>query len=221
MAKRKAGSELPRLLRDLREKPDGTVSVGEVADIVERLMTTLKADPAVSRRKIFTELKGLAQFIRTTKDEIALLSPDDVKHEYLPKAADELDAIVAATADATNAIMDATEIIEAAMSGVEGETRDQLLDATTRIYEACGFQDITGQRITKVFGSLKEIETRIDALLTAFGGDVTTGKPIKALKTKKKTDKKVLTDEDLLVGPQKVGEANTQEDIDKLFASFD
>ena len=221
MAQRKAGSALPQLLQELREKLDGTVSVGEVADIIERLMAALKVDPAVSQRRILADLKDLSRLIRTNKDEIALLSPDDVKHEYLPKAADELDAIVAATADATNAIMDATEIIEAAMSGVEGETRDQLLDATTRIYEACGFQDITGQRITKVFGSPKEIETRIDALLTSFGGDVTTGKPIKALKTKKKTDKKALTDEDLLVGPQKVGEANTQEDIAKLFASFD
>ena len=220
MAQRKAGSALPQLLQELREKPDGTFGVGEVADIIERLMTALKVDPAVSRRKLCAELNDLSRLIRTTKDEIALLSPDDVKHEYLPKAADELDAIVAATADATNAIMDATEIIEAAMSGVEGETRDQLLDATTRIYEACGFQDITGQRINKVVGALKEIETRIDALLTAFGGDVVIRKPIKAIKTKKKTDKKVLTDEDLLEGPQKVGEVHAQEDIDTLFASF-
>ena len=217
MAQRKAGNELPQLLRELRDKPDGTVSVGEVADIIERLMAALKVDPAVSRRKFFIDLKDLSRIIRTTKDEIALLSPDDVKHEYLPKAADELDAIVVATADATNAIMDATEIIEAAMSGVDGKARDQLLDATTRIYEACGFQDITGQRITKVVGALKEIQNRIDALLTAFGDDGKTRKPKKALKMKKK----VSTDEDLLEGPQKVGEANTQEDIDKLFAGFD
>ena len=217
MAKRKAGSELPRLLRELREKPDGTVSVGEVADIVDRLMTALKADPAVSRRKLFTELKGLARLIRKTKDEIALLSPDDVKHEYLPKATDELDAVVAATDEATHAIMDATEIVEAAMSDIEGKARAQILDATTRIYEACGFQDITGQRITKVVGALKEIETRVYALLTAFGGNGKTRKPKKTPETKKK----VLTDEGLLEGPQKVGEGNTQEDIDKLFASIE
>ena len=197
MAKRKAGSELPQLLRDLREKPDGTVSVVEVADIVERLMTALQVDPAVSRRKLFTDLKGLSRLIQTTKDEIAFLNPADVKNEYLPKATDELDAIVAATADATNTIMDATEIVEAVISGVEGEARDQLLDATTKIYEACGFQDITGQRINKVVGALKEIETTIDSLLVAFGGEIET------------------TDENLLEGPQKVG------DIDKLFASFD
>lgn len=143
MAQRKAGSALPQLLQELREKPDGTFGVGEVADTIERLMAALKVDPAVSRRKLCTELNDLSRLIRATKDEIALLSPDDVKHEYLPKAADELDAIVAATADTTNAI-----------------------------------------------------------------------------KTKKKTDKKVLTDEDLLEGPQKVGEAHAQEDFDTLFASF-
>lgn len=217
MAKRKAGSELPQLLRDLREKPDGTVSVVEVADIVERLMTALQVDPAVSRRKLFTDLKGLSRLIQTTKDEIAFLNPADVKNEYLPKATDELDAIVAATADATNTIMDATEIVEAVISGVEGEARDQLLDATTKIYEACGFQDITGQRINKVVGALKEIETTIDSLLVAFGGDGEIKRPKKAPKTLTK----VPTDENLLEGPQKVGEANTQEDIDKQFASFD
>ena len=217
MAKRKAGSELPQLLRELREKPDGTVSVGEVADIVERLMAALKIDPAVSRHRLFTELKGLSRLIQTTKDEIALLSPDDVKNEHLPKAADELDAIVVATAEATNTIMDATEIIEAAMSGVEGNVRDQLVDATTKIYEACGFQDITGQRINKVVGALKEIETMIDSLLVAFGGDGETRKPKKATNTKKKAP----TDGEHLEGPQMVGEANTQEDIDRLFASFD
>ena len=56
MAQRKAGKVLPRLLRELREKPDGTVSVGEVADVIERLMAAIKIDPAGSRRKLFASL---------------------------------------------------------------------------------------------------------------------------------------------------------------------
>ena len=99
------------------------------------------------------------------KSEIAALRPDEVKEEYLPAAADELDAIVAATAEATNSIMDATEIIERVAENLEGENQDALLDATTRIYEACGFQDITGQRISKVVKTLEEIENKVDALV--------------------------------------------------------
>jgi hypothetical protein len=70
-------------------------------------------------------------------------------------------------------------------------------------------------------GVLKKIETRIDDLLTAFGGVAVTRKPIKAIKTKKKMDKIVLMDEDLLEGPQKVRGPKAQGYIDKLFASFD
>jgi len=156
MAQRKAGSASPHFLQELREKPDGAFSVGKVADSIERLMAALKGGLAVFRSKLLIKLNDLSDFIRTIKGEIPLLSPYVVKHEYLSKAADELDKIVAATADAKNSIMDATEIIEAAVSAVDGETRDQPLDATARIYEACGFQDITSQRITKVVGRPQE-----------------------------------------------------------------
>ena len=56
MAQRKVGKALPRLLRELREKPDGTVGIGDVADIIERLMAAIEIDPAVSRHKLFSSL---------------------------------------------------------------------------------------------------------------------------------------------------------------------
>src|SRR5262245_58257996 len=58
-----------------------------------------------NQRGMYKELQRLANFIQDTKTEIAALRPDEVKQQYLPTAADELDAIVAATAQATNTIM--------------------------------------------------------------------------------------------------------------------
>jgi len=174
---------------------------------------------APSEAALFSELEVLAEFIKQARKDIAELSPDDVKHEYLPTASDELDAIIAATADATNAIMDATEIIEKVAGGLDGEDADKMMTATTNIYEACGFQDITGQRISKVVSTFQDIEERIDGLISAFG-DGKTGRVKKKPKAKKKKQSD-LTDEDLLHGPQAEGKGKSQSEVDDLLASFD
>ena len=84
-----------------------------------------------------------------------------------------------------------------------------LLDATTRIYEACSFQDITGQRITKVVATLKTIDAKVAQIVGAFSGrrtDEAPAVPVLAM---------------LENGPQLPGQAMDQSDIDKLLASFD
>lgn len=167
--------------------------------------------------ELFGELEKLAAFVKKARQEVASLRPDDVKDEFLPSASDELDAIVESTAKATHSIMDATEDLEALNGKFGADVDNVVMSATSKIYEACGFQDITGQRIGKVVKALHSIEDRVDALLHAFGDE------IKAFKdTNPKDDKpKVLTDADLLEGPQLEGSANEQDDIDALLASFD
>jgi len=171
---------------------------------------------------VYGELERLAAYIDAAKREIAEIRPQDVKEEYLPGATDELDAIIEATADATNTIMDNCEVVESVMGDVGDAVAAKLMDATTHIYEACTFQDITGQRIGKVVTALKNIEERIDALVLTFGDEQ--AKPRK--KTAKpesagKKDKKDITDADLLEGPQLGGKAKSQAEIDDLLASFD
>ena len=211
--------DVARLLEELRNKYGDTVKVEEVAKVVGSLMASGTGDVAGLSRKIYAELEALNRYIQNAKSEIAALRPEEVKEEYLPAAADELDAIVAATAEATNSIMDATEIMERVAENLEGENQDSLLDATTRIYEACGFQDITGQRISKVVKTLAEIEAKVDALVKAFGGEFVALKADKA-KTQEKP-KEEIADEDLLHGPQQPGEAISQDEIDRLLADFD
>lgn len=196
---------------------------------VARTVTKAKAAQASSGdAKIIKELGDLAKYIRAAKREIAAIRPDDVKDEHLPKAADELDAVVEATADATNTIMDACEVVEGVMGEVSGEVSNKLMDATTRIYEACTFQDITGQRIGKVVTTMKHIEECIDALIDAFGPKKARAKsgakkkapPNKASASQQSGQKKV-TDAELLEGPQLGDSAKSQAEIDDLFASFD
>ncbi|MBC8269770.1 MAG: protein phosphatase CheZ [Rhodospirillaceae bacterium] len=169
---------------------------------------------------LFAELEALAKYIQDAKKEIATLSPDEVKEDFLPSASGELDAIIQATADATNLIMDSTEQIEEVMEKLDDEHAGQLMAATTRIYEACGFQDITGQRVTKVVNTLQDIERKVDRLVAVFAGKSTGA--VKNLKKKPASkSKKEITDEDLLNGPQASDQAKSQAEIDALLASFD
>jgi chemotaxis protein CheZ len=95
---------------------------------------------------------------------------------------------------------------------VTGEPATRLQDATTRIYEACSFQDITGQRITKVVATLKTIESKVAQIVATFGG----GERAAPLEVAAESDETAL-----LNGPQHPTIAMDQSDIDRLLASFE
>ncbi|MEQ8504056.1 MAG: protein phosphatase CheZ [Rhodospirillales bacterium] len=221
MATDSVDPELAARLQELGKDPGGTVKVDEVAEVVEAILATMQGDLSAVDVKLYEELESLSRFISEAKTDIAALRPDEVKDEFIPKAADELDAIVDATAEATNSIMDAVGEIEAVMSKLKGKNADKLMDATTKIYEACGFQDITGQRITKVVGALQHIEEKVDALLTAFGDEISKYKAANPKAEEPPVEEELPADEDLLHGPQMKEEAMSQDDIDALLASFD
>ncbi len=216
----KINSVLGRHLEELRNRHGDTVRVSEISGVVESLLSTVRDDLQAADAELFNELEALAEYIQTAKAEIAALCPDEVNKQFLPTASDELDAIIEATADATHAIMDATEIVEGVLDGLDGAAQEKLMDATTRIYEACGFQDITGQRITRIVQALKEIEIKVDALVEAFGNEI---KKNKALQPDDDEGKKTrpIMDADLLNGPQSKENAKSQDEIDALLASFD
>jgi len=216
----KIDPDLGARLDELRDTYGDTVQVEEVVEVVDSLLSTMKGDVTSADMELYNELESLADYIHSAKAEIAQLRPDDVKEKYLSSASDELDAIVEATADATNNIMDATEMVEEVMGDVTPEVSDKLMEATTKIYEACTFQDITGQRITKVVNALKHIEEKIDALVEAFGSEIEKYKSENPSPTDDDAPK-VITDDDLLEGPQLEGQGRSQEDIDALLASFD
>ncbi len=210
---------LRQRLEELESKHGDTVRTADIAEVVESMMAILKGDVTGADLAIYAELESLARYIQRAKTEIAQLRPDQVKEPYLPAAADQLDAIVEATAEATHTIMDATETIEGVMENLDGENSRKLMDATTRIYEACGFQDITGQRVTKVVNTLKDIEERIDALVAAFGSEI---EKVKAEQPEpEEKEEKKDSDENPLHGPQLPEEAKSQAEVDALLASFD
>ncbi len=174
-------------------------------------------------QRLHADIEALAEYINTAKAEISEIRADKINSEYLPEASDQLSAIVGATEQATNDIFEAVESIEELTPTMTPEQAEQVSQAVTRVYEACSFQDITGQRITKIVAALQNIESRVGALLQVFGEDAgatTTGVETGAEKPAA-TSPDARSDEDLMNGPQLPGNANNQDDIDALLASFD
>ena len=181
-----------------------------VAEIVRAVLATMTGDRTATEASLLHEVEALGRTIATAKQEIAALRVDDITASHIPLATDELDAIVSHTAAATDTILEVCETLDKVADGLTGEPAEQLQVATTRIYEACGFQDITGQRITKVVAALKMIEAKIAHIVATFS-DQREGQNIP----------KPEEDVALLNGPQLPALAMDQSDIDKLMASFD
>ena len=177
-------------------------------DYLDRVIRELRALSNERKSELLGVLEYLSLYIRRTREEVSTLRPEGKGDDILSSTTDELEEILTETARAANEIMSAAEAIEAIGTSAGPETAAALLDAVTRIYEASAFQDITGQRITKVVRALQHIEGRIGALVLACGG-VT---PPEEAPSAEQDD-----DADLLNGPQLARNANTQSDIDRLF----
>ncbi|MEM7169546.1 MAG: protein phosphatase CheZ [Pseudomonadota bacterium] len=170
-------------------------------------------------RELCHELTDLAGYIANARAEISEIRPDEITDEHLPMVADELDAIVGATEQATNRIFEAVEGIEALADQMPPEVAEQVVAGATSVYEACGFQDITGQRISKVVSALKQVEEKVIALRQTFGQAEASDMP-SAAKVRKTTPSgaPARPDEHLLNGPQMAEDAISQDDIDALLA---
>jgi len=186
-----------------------------VADVVRAVLATMSGDLTATETSLLGEVEALGKLISAAKADIAALHVEDITASDIPFATDELDAIVVHTAAATNAILGSCETLDAVVEEVGGEPAARLRDATTRIYEACSFQDITGQRITKVVSTLKAIEAKVAQITASFG----TQRP--DLPDGRAADTAVASEAALLNGPQHPALAMDQSDIDKLLASFD
>jgi chemotaxis protein CheZ len=119
---------------------------------------------------LLEELEALGREVTRAKSEVAALRVGAATSGPFPSATDELDAVVAHTAAATNAILDACEMLEGLRTLLPAAEAQALSGAVTRIYEACSFQDVTGQRIGKVVRALQAIEARVAAAATRYGG---------------------------------------------------
>lgn len=183
----------------------------KIVKIISSVIDKVSENQQVSLNSILTEMRDLLIVIEETRTELGRAAPSKIKGEAIPVATDELDAIVEATSEATGSIMDSCDVIMEQTSSLEGDASEKVTAEVMKIYEACSFQDITGQRISKVVTTFHDIEEKIDRLVSVLGikevGELEIEEPA--------------GDEALMNGPQLPNNAISQEDIDKLLAEFD
>lgn len=185
-----------------------------IADVVRAVLETVGGHLSEQDARLLAEVEELGRTIAEAKAEIAALRVDDVTTSQIPSATDELDAVVAHTAAATDAILEACETLDQAAAGMDGPQADALQATTMRIYEACSFQDITGQRITKVVSTLKAIEAKVAHIISTFGDN----RHVRGARAPERAPANA--EAALLNGPQLPAAAMDQAEIDRMLADF-
>ena len=164
------------------------------------------------------ELRRLFKYVQRVRAEIAAIDrPSDNEHQF-ERMSDQLDAIVGATEDASNTIMEAVErndtLLGELRAGIDDPEKLALIEQISgngmTVIEACSFQDITGQRVSKVVKSVAYVEDRVNALIDIWGKSALDETEIDLGPAKTE-------DEKLLHGPQRAGKGISQDEIDKLF----
>jgi chemotaxis protein CheZ len=213
-----SNADLYLLIQELR---------GEIAELRQQPAKAPRpADEA--QPEIFAEEESLAarieiaQMVRVigrAKIEIASIKHPHEQDDRMQMAASELDAIVLATENSTQDVLGASEQIEAYVRQITGLhpddeelaiLGDQIANEIIKIFEACNFQDINGQRTNKVIKTIRFIEEKVLALINIWGVDAFLDLPVE--------NQPVAEGDDALMnGPQTGNEGITQDEINALF----
>ncbi len=178
-----------------------------------------RARAQIAEAQAFKHELGLIHAaVERTRNEMSALSDDIPAVEQAARARRELHAIVGSTEQATQSILQAAEAIDQAANTLTASVKgnhDQGLahdiqDRVAQIFEACNFQDLTGQRVAHVMATLKFVEEHVARLLTIWHG-IEQFKPV-AFGEEAGSDR-------FLNGPKLPGDRghSTQDDIDGLF----
>lgn len=197
-------------IAELRERPEGSPSQSHVPG------ESLAQDESLAAR---VEIAQMVRMIGRAKLEIASIKHPSQDDDRMQLAASELDAIVVATETSTESVLAASEEIETLVRKITGlhpddeevnTCGDQIANEIIKIFEACNFQDITGQRTTKVIRTIRFIEEKILALINIWGVDAFLDLPVEGPSTPD-------GDDALMNGPQLENQGITQDEINALF----
>ncbi|MET0970194.1 MAG: protein phosphatase CheZ [Tardiphaga sp.] len=171
--------------------------------------------------KLKIELDLIHDAINRTKMEIATLHGKSFDGDEMAKVNGELGAVVGGTEEATQQILAAAEAIDNAATALGKVTSpdqqkqmiDEIGDSVVAIFEACNFQDLTGQRINKVMTTMKFIEKHIMEMMEIWGGVDAIKAHVPAIVDDRVGDAKLLN------GPKLDGDEGhaSQDDIDAMF----
>lgn len=173
------------------------------ADVAGDSMQSLKRELAVLQEAVAHNMRELAVLIGDGHDR------------RMAHAAGKLGAAVEGMERATEKILKSAEVIDESARALTATLKDdykrglaqEIQDHVVMIYEACNFQDLSGQRIGNVIETLNRIEDHVEGMLDrhkARPDNTPAAKPV---------------GQSLLNGPRLDGDPGhtSQRDIDALF----
>lgn len=182
--------------------------VGIINSVLEKIQTPSQGIHGA----LINELGELKRSIENLGKQLHESDAGEISTSHIPNATDELYAVVQATEQASETIMGASEKILEVVKGADQEIFKDVQSYVVEIFEACTFQDITGQRIKKVTDYLKEIDVQTTLVLSLLEGK----NNIEMANIAEET-----SDKSLLNGPSLPHKALSQEDIDKMLEDFE
>ncbi len=190
-----------------------------VSDLRDLWRQQADANNLVNRVQVLRhELQDMSASISQARREIAALRPSEDGNDRFSTASNELDAIIVSTERASSEILTSSERILEMIGklrdgGEDAEALHSKIEAEVmEIFTACSFQDLTGQRTTKVINVLRYIEQRIGSMIAIWGEDKT---PREDLPPDPVDDR---PDSHLLHGPSLTG--IDQNEVDQLMSGF-
>ncbi|MEQ9520641.1 MAG: protein phosphatase CheZ [Parvibaculum sp.] len=206
-----ADTRLEEVTQHIRDMNTTTLALPDVLKLAEIMVGSMQGFFGQLDTSIYKELTQISSFINNTRAEIGRLQPNDLKQKHFPEAGKELEAIVRSTEDATNTIMEQAELIMSADPADADAYHETVQAAVMEIFEACSFQDITGQRISKIVSTLVYIESKIGALADALGSSI-----VEQAVEEPETAEEKRRRELILNGPALEGEGIDQSEVDDL-----
>jgi len=201
-----------RLIDFLNEKREN-VTFHDIIKLAEVAAQSLQSFFQAMDAKVYRELREIAGYIESMRSEMGALQVNELKNSRIPSAGQELGAIVNATEQATNTIMECAEALMEADASDPAAFKALVDEKMLVIFEACSFQDITGQRIAKVVETLQHIETRV-----ARFADVMRAKDLEGFVSDSERARAERKEKLMLHGPQLDGNGMAQTDVDQLLA---
>ena len=215
-------------LARLRAEGDRRLSAKELADIIGEVAQTLtigSVPPGGSPLRVERPEEGAGKAPSLDRDAalaaLAGILDAEADGGPLEDIRRELDEIRAEMQQAAATFLSVAEAIEdvAGHPDLDLDDQDELYRRATSIFETAGFQDFAGQRLTRAADMLRRIELAVLQARAALGDpDASAAAACLAGIVHQVETRKV---ERILHGPQNAGSANTQEEIDKILASFD
>ncbi len=155
-------SEMGAMFQDLR-------------GFVDRRIAELSAEVHATVQLVDISEENLTGQLTRIHDQIAnvLAAPASATHN----SGVELEAVVQATEAAADRILEAAEAIQDWISkgSHDPDAMAELSDKVNSIFEACSFQDLTGQRIRRAIEHLQQVEDMLEGVMP--GGRPETAAP--------------------------------------------